>query len=105
MPSKSGTPVEGSSRAGGDQGRGPFAHMYAVLTVEEMADRMKCTPQGVSERKAAGEIFAAWAAGREALGYPVFQLDERLNKALLKQVILECWRWDASPLSSNSRMS
>jgi hypothetical protein len=84
------------SQPGDDRGRGRFAHLYGVLTVEEMADRMKCTPEGVREREAAGEIFAAWAPGREGPGYPAFQLDERLNQALLKQVIREYRRWDAS---------
>jgi hypothetical protein len=97
MPPEDESSVANQSQPGGDQGRGRFAHLYGVLTVEEMADRMKCTPEGVSERAAVGEIFATWAPGQEGgPRYPAFQLDERLNKAILKEIILEYRKWGAS---------
>jgi hypothetical protein len=96
MPPEDGTLLAGQSQTRGDQGRGRFAHLYGVLTVEEMAAHMKCTPERVREREAGGEIFAAWTSGREGPGYPAFQLDKRLSQALLKQLILEYRRWEAS---------
>lgn len=90
-------PLEGGwPPAEADQCPSRFSSMYGVLTQEEMATRMGCTPEDVRGREAAGEIFAAWASGREGPGYPAFQLDERLSKALLRQVILEYRRWNAS---------
>jgi hypothetical protein len=91
MPSGTGQPLTDT-----DQGRSRAAQLYGVLTLEEMAARMECTAGDVREREAAGQIFSAWASGREGLGYPAFQLDERLSKTLLKQVILEYRRWNAS---------
>lgn len=97
MPLGDQTPTAGQPHAANGQDRSRFAHMYGVLTVEEIADRMKCTAEDVREREAAGEIFAARAAAREGGPlYPAFQLDERLNKALLKQIIEEYRRWGAS---------
>lgn len=97
MPPGDRTLTADQSRAANGQDRSRFAHMYGVLTVEEMADRLKCSPDGVREREAAGEIFAARAAAREGGPlYPAFQLDERLNKALLKQIIQEYRKWGAS---------
>ncbi|OYY32334.1 MULTISPECIES: hypothetical protein [unclassified Polaromonas] len=67
-----------------------FKHEYGVLTIEEMADRMKCTPEMVREREVAGDLFAAHTpdrAGGEL--YPKFQLDERVDRALLKRIIQE----------------
>lgn len=87
----------GQPQAASGQDRSRFAHMYGVLSVKEMADRLKCSTAGVREREAAGEIFAAHAAAREGGPlYPAFQLDERLDKALLKQIIQEYRRWGAS---------
>lgn len=51
---------------------------------------MKCTPEVVREREVAGDLFAAHTparAGGEL--YPKFQLDERVDKSLLKQIIQE----------------
>lgn len=94
MPPEDGALVAGTAD---DHARGRFAKMYGVLTVDEMADRMKCTPEDVHEREAAGEIFAAYTPGREdGPHYPAFQLDDRLNKAMLKNIILEYRKWDAS---------
>jgi len=73
-----------------DQGHDRFKHEYGVLTIEEMADRMKCTPEVVREREVAGDLFAAHTPGRAgAQLYPKFQLDERVDKSLLKQIIQE----------------
>jgi len=73
-----------------DQDHDHFKHEYGVLTVEEMADRMKCTPEFVREREVAGDLFAARAPGRAGGAlYPKFQLDDRLEKSLLKQIIKE----------------
>lgn len=73
-----------------DQDHDRFKHEYGVLTVEEMADRMKCTPEFVREREVAGDLFAAQAPGRAGGPlYPKFQLDGRLDKSLLKQIIKE----------------
>lgn len=97
MPQGERTLVAGQPQAASGPDRSRFAHMYGVLTVDEMGDRLKCSPRGVREREAAGEIFAAHAAGREGGPlYPAFQLDERLDKALLKQIIEEYRRWGAS---------
>lgn len=73
-----------------DQDHDCFKHEYGVLTLEEMAGRMKCTPKVVREREVAGDLFAAHTPGR-ANGelYPKFQLDERVDKLLLKQIIHE----------------
>lgn len=67
-----------------------FKHGYGSLTVEEMADRMKCPPEMVREREVAGEFFAALPSSRaDGALYPRFQLDDRLDKSLLKQIIQE----------------
>ena len=39
----------------GRQNPGRFAHLYGVLTVQEMADHLKCSPKAVYERAVAGE--------------------------------------------------
>lgn len=67
-----------------------FKHEYGVLTVEEMAERMNCTIEMAREQYAAGEIFAARAPGRDGDPfYPKFQVDDRLDKFLVEQVIYE----------------
>jgi hypothetical protein len=74
-----------------------FKHEYGVLTVEEMADRMKCTPEVVWDREVAGDLFAAHTPGRaDGELYPKFQLDERVDKLLLKQIIQEYRAADVS---------
>lgn len=73
-----------------DQDHDRFKHEYGVLTIEEMADRMKCTPEVVREREVAGDLFAAHTPGRAGGElYPKFQLDERVDKSLLKHIIQE----------------
>lgn len=97
MPVEARTLTAGQPQVASDPDRSRFAHMYGVLTVEEMADGLKCSTDSVRECEAAGEIFAARAAGRgDGPLYPAFQLDERLNKALLKQIIQEYRKWSAS---------
>ncbi|UUZ71229.1 hypothetical protein LP415_19165 [Polaromonas sp. P1(28)-8] len=72
------------------QNPGPFAHLYGVLTAQEMADHLKCSPEAVYERAVAGEfIFLSSPARAGGPRYPAFQLDERLDKSLLKQTIQE----------------
>jgi hypothetical protein len=94
MPPGDGIPATNTQ---GDHARGHMAHLYGVLTVDEMAARMKCTPEDVREREAAGEIFSACAPGREnGPRYPAFQLDYRLNKVALKRIILEYQKWNTS---------
>lgn len=69
---------------------GRFAHLYGVLTAQEMADHLKCSPEAVYERAVAGEfIFLSSSARVDDRRYPAFQLDERLDKSLLKQTIQE----------------
>lgn len=73
-----------------DQDHDRFKHEYGALTVQEMADRMKCTPEVVREQEVAGHLFAAHASGRTGDPlYPKFQLDERVDKSLLKKIIQE----------------
>lgn len=97
MPQRDPTLSVAQPQASSDQDRGRFAHTYRVLAVEEIAERLKCSTDEVREREAAGEIFAARAAAREGGPlFPAFQLDERLNKALLRQLIQEYRKWGAS---------
>lgn len=70
------------------QNPGRFAHLYGVLTVQEMADHLKCSPEAVHARAVAGDfIFLSSPEIVDDRRYPAFQLDERLNKSLLKQTI------------------
>ena len=70
------------------QDPGRFARLYGVLTVQEMADHLKCSPEAVHERAVAGEfIFLSSPDRVDDRRYPAFQLDERLDKSLLKQAI------------------
>ncbi|MGI0013823.1 MAG: hypothetical protein ACREBU_10340 [Nitrososphaera sp.] len=73
-----------------NQDRNRFKHEYGVLTLEEMADRLRCTPEDVCERENAGEVFAVRAQGRDdGSRYPAFQLNEHLDRPLLKKIIKE----------------
>lgn len=73
-----------------NQDRDAFKQSYGVISIEEMAHGMQCTPQTVSKKEAAGEIFAAGAPGRTGMPlYPKFQLDERVDKFLLEHLIRE----------------
>ncbi|WP_431099006.1 hypothetical protein [Polaromonas aquatica] len=70
------------------QDPGRFAHLYGVLTVQEMAAQLKCLPKAVYERAVAGEfIFLSSPDRVDDRRYPAFQLNERLDKSLLKQTI------------------
>ena len=69
---------------------GRLAHLYGVLTAQEMADHLKCSPEAVYERAVAGEfIFLSSPTRDDDRRYPAFQLNERLDKSLLKQTIQE----------------
>lgn len=73
-----------------DQDHDRFKHEYGVLTIEEMANRMKCPPEVVREHEVAGDLFAAHTPGRAGGElYPKFQLDERVDRSLLKRIIQE----------------
>lgn len=61
------------------------AHLYGVLTGQEMAEHLKCSPEVVYERAVAGEFIFLSRPNDQR--YPAFQLDERLNKLLLEQTI------------------
>lgn len=51
---------------------------------------MNCTPEVVRDREATGDLFAVLALGRvSGPRYPAFQLNERLDKSLFKQIIRE----------------
>lgn len=70
------------------QNPGRFAHLYGVLTAQEVADHLKCSPELVYERAVAGEfIFLSSPDRVDDRRYPAFQLDERLDRSLLKQTI------------------
>ena len=72
----------------GSQNPGPFAHLYGVLTAQEMADHLKCSPEAVYERAVAGEFIFLSSPNRVGdRRYPAFQLNERLDKSLLTQTI------------------
>lgn len=82
--------VEKLQPAAEERDRDRFKPEYGVLNVEEMADRLNCSPEMVRAREVAGDIFAACAPGRDGGPlYPRFQLNDRLDKSLLKKVILE----------------
>jgi hypothetical protein len=87
------TDSTGSPAAHDSQDRrnpGRFAHLYGVLTVQEMADRLKSSPEEVYKRALAGEfIFLSSPTRQDDRRYPAFQLDERLDTSLLKQTIQE----------------
>ena len=64
------------------------AHLYGVLTAQEMADHLKCSPKAVYERAIAGElIFLSSPTRADDRRYPAFQLDGRVDKSLLTQTI------------------
>jgi len=91
MPQEEGaTAVEHPQPAIDSQNPGRFAHLYGVLTAEEMADQLKCSPEALHERAVAGEFIVLLSPARvDDRRYPAFQLDERLDKSLLKQIIQE----------------
>lgn len=67
----------------------PF-NVYGVLTVQEMAEHLQCSPEVVYERATAGEfLFLSSPSRRDGRRYPAFQLHERIDKFLLKQTIQE----------------
>lgn len=72
------------------QNPGRFIHPYRVLTAQEMADHLKCSPEVVYERALAGELIFLPSQSRvDDRRYPAFQLDERLDKSLLRKTIQE----------------
>ncbi|MFC6282869.1 MULTISPECIES: hypothetical protein [Polaromonas] len=76
--------------AAANRDRDRFKHQYGTLTFEEMAGRMECTPEVIREQEAAGQLFAADAQGRgDGPRYPTFQLNENLDRPMLKQIIKE----------------
>lgn len=80
--------IEDPAPTVGSQNAGSFAHLYGVLTTQEMADRLKCSPEAVYERVVAGElIFLSSPTRAGDRRYPAFQLDGRVDKSLLKQTI------------------
>jgi len=80
--------VEPPRPAIGSENRGRFSHLYGVLTAQEMAAHLKCSPGEVYERAVAGEfIFLSSPARVDDRRYPAFQLNERLDNSLLKQTI------------------
>lgn len=76
--------------AAGNRDHDRFKRQFGTVTLEEMADRLECTPEAIREREAAGELFAAGAQGRDdGPRYPTFQLNENLDRPMLKQIIRE----------------
>ena len=74
--------------AGGAHAREGRDSLYQVLTAQEMADRMQCSLPVVYQREAADEFFSALAPGRKnGKRFPAFLLSDKLDRALLKQVI------------------
>lgn len=69
--------------------RNLFRHEYGTRTLEEIAKELDCSADDVRAREEAGEIFTVPKHGTFDAGYPMFQLNDRLNKALLKLVILK----------------
>lgn len=52
--------------------RGRFAHLYGVLTAQEMADHLKCSPEAVYERAVAGEFIFPLQPGSMTGATPPF---------------------------------
>ena len=62
--------------------------LYQMLSASEMAQRMQCSLPVVYQRETADEFFSVLAPGRKnSRRFPVFMLSDRLDRALLKQVI------------------
>ena len=69
-----------------NQNPGRFAHLYGVLTAQQMADHLKCSSEAIYERAVAGELLFLSSPSRvDDRRYPAFQLDERLDKSLRQQ--------------------
>lgn len=87
---KTPTGVEHPSPTADSQDPGRFAHLYGVLTAQEMADRLRSSPEEVYGRAMAGEfILLSSPARADDRRYPAFQLDERLDRSLLEQTLQE----------------
>lgn len=70
----------GSTKASEDDG---------LLSADEVAKRMKCTPQAVYHREQASQFFSVIPPGRKkGRKYPEFQLDPRLDDKALKRLIV-----------------
>ena len=60
----------------------------ALLSADQMAQHMQCTPPAVYDREKAGEFLAVMPPGRlKGRKFPGFQLHPRLDKTLLKELI------------------
>lgn len=68
---------------------------YGVLTLAEVAERLKCSPSEVHAREARGLFFSLRPVS-EGVGnrYPAFQLDRRLDQDLLTQMIKKYEEYD-----------
>ena len=75
------------ARAGAVAAQAPHDD-YALLTADEMASRMSCTPPTVYERESSDDFFAVIPPGRvRGRKYPAFQLNHKVDRSLLKDVI------------------
>ncbi len=89
-PSEIEPPAVHRSPTADSQNPGHFAHLYGVLTTQEMADHLKCSPEQLYDRAVAGELIFLSSPNRVGdRRYPAFQLDERLDKPLLRRTIKE----------------
>ena len=60
----------------------------ALLSADQMAQHMQCTPPAVYDREKAGEFLAVMPPGRlKGRKFPGFQLHPRLDTTLLKELI------------------
>lgn len=80
--------VEQLETAGTELARDDQNGIYQTLSAQEMADRMQCSLPVIYQRESADEFFSALAPGRKnGKRYPVFLLSDKLDRALMKEVI------------------
>ncbi|MDP2322650.1 MAG: hypothetical protein Q8N51_01295, partial [Gammaproteobacteria bacterium] len=73
-----------------------------LLSADELAKRMKCTPQAVYHREQALQFFSVIPPGRKkGRKYPEFQLDPRLDDQALKRLIILFKRAEHMGVTSN----
>ena len=78
----------GASSTSPSQGDADLPDAQALLSAEQMARHMQCTPPAVYDREKAGEFLAVMPPGRlKGRKFPGFQLHPRLDKSLLKELI------------------
>ncbi|MBK6650135.1 MAG: hypothetical protein IPG42_10720 [Betaproteobacteria bacterium] len=78
----------GVSSTSPSQGDADLPDAQALLSAEQMARHMQCTPPAVYDREKAGEFLAVMPPGRlKGRKFPGFQLHPRLDKSLLKELI------------------